>query len=132
LARPDSHATKENPVTDPIHPEIEQIIRAMFDAEGRERVTHDRAELVAAVRHLLVAVDVLREEEAKLRKEHRDAYLVAMEERDSARNQLRARAASSGECDGCGCCTHEGCHRFAGATCPTDSLGDSVCPCTED
>jgi hypothetical protein len=50
-------------------------------------------------------------------------------------NVLRADGSadySSGGCDGCGCCTHEGCHRFAGATCPTDSLGDSACPCTED
>lgn len=39
---------------------------------------------------------------------------------------------SSGECEGCGCCSAAGCHRFADATCPTDSLGDSACPCTED
>lgn len=38
----------------------------------------------------------------------------------------------SGACEGCGCCTRAGCHRFADATCPTNSLGDSVCPCTED
>jgi hypothetical protein len=120
-------------MTDPIRPEIERMIRAMFDAEGRDLFTHDRVELVAAVRHLLVEVDRLRGIEAKLRKEHRDAYLIVMEERDDARNQLRARtASSSGGCDGCGCCTHEGCHRFAGALCPTDGLGDSVCPCTED
>lgn len=41
-------------------------------------------------------------------------------------------SAEQGECGGCGCCTQAGCHRFADATCPTDSLGDSVCPCTED
>lgn len=41
-------------------------------------------------------------------------------------------AADSGECEGCGCCTRAGCHRFPDATCPTSSLGDSVCPCTED
>jgi hypothetical protein len=44
---------------------------------------------------------------------------------------IEVTAFSSSGCDGCGCCTHEGCHRFADATCPTDSLGDSVCPCTE-
>lgn len=91
-------------MTGPIHPEIERMIRAMFDAEGRDLFTHDRAELVAAVRHLLVEIDRLRGVEAKLRKEHRDAYLIVMEERDNARNQLRARAAaSSDKCDGCGC-----------------------------
>jgi hypothetical protein len=122
------------PVTDPIRPEQEQNIRAMLAfARGSEYWSLDRADLVNAIGDLLVEVDRLRDVESKLRKEHRDAYLVVMEERDSARNQLRARAASSsGECDGCGCCTHEGCHRFADATCPTDSLGDSVCPCTED
>jgi hypothetical protein len=120
-------------MTNPIHPEIERMIRAMFDTEGRDQFTHDRVELIAAVRHLLVEVDRLRDVEAKLRKEHRDAYLVVMEERDDARNQLHARAASSsGGCDGCSCCTHAGCHRFADATCPTNGLGDSVCPCTED
>lgn len=36
------------------------------------------------------------------------------------------------ECEGCGCCTRAGCHRGADATCPTNSVGDSVCPCTED
>lgn len=40
--------------------------------------------------------------------------------------------ADRGECEGCGCCTQEGCHRFAGATCPTNGLGESACPCTED
>jgi hypothetical protein len=45
---------------------------------------------------------------------------------------IEATAFPSSGCNGCGCCTHEGCHRFADATCPTDSLGDSVCPCTEE
>jgi hypothetical protein len=39
---------------------------------------------------------------------------------------------ATGQCEGCGCCNASGCHRFADATCPTNSLGDSVCPCTED
>lgn len=47
-------------MTSPIHPEIERMIRAMFDAEGREVFTHDRVELVAAVRHLLAELDHLR------------------------------------------------------------------------
>lgn len=33
-------------------------------------------------------------------------------------------------CHGCTCCTAEECHRGEGSGCPTDSLGDSVCPCT--
>jgi hypothetical protein len=45
---------------------------------------------------------------------------------------IEVTAFQSSGCDGCGCCTHDGCHRFADATCPTDSLGDSVCPCTEE
>jgi hypothetical protein len=35
-------------------------------------------------------------------------------------------------CDDCNCCSREGCHRFDDSTCPTNSIGDSVCPCTED
>lgn len=49
-------------MTTPIHSEIERMIRGMFDDEGREAFTHDKVELVAAVRHLLVEVDRLRAE----------------------------------------------------------------------
>lgn len=34
-----------------------------------------------------------------------------------------------GSCDDCGCCTHAQCSEKC---CPTDSIGDSVCPCTCD
>jgi len=39
--------------------------------------------------------------------------------------------AGSGECGDCTCCSATGCHRGGGADCPTDVLGDSVCPCTQ-
>jgi hypothetical protein len=39
---------------------------------------------------------------------------------------------ASRECEGCGCCNAAGCHRGPGSTCPSNSIGDSVCPCTED
>lgn len=39
-------------------------------------------------------------------------------------------------CEDCSCCTAEGCRNGAdgpiGERCPSNSLGDSVCPCTED
>jgi hypothetical protein len=35
------------------------------------------------------------------------------------------------ECDGCTCCSSQGCTRDERSECPTDSLGDSICPCTE-
>jgi hypothetical protein len=34
-------------------------------------------------------------------------------------------------CGGCTCCSAEECYRGAYSRCPTDSLGDSICPCTE-
>lgn len=34
-------------------------------------------------------------------------------------------------CDSCTCCYSSGCHSREGSECPTDSLGDSICPCTE-
>lgn len=45
---------------------------------------------------------------------------------------VAAPQAERGACEGCGCCSRAGCHRLADSTCPTNSLGDSVCPCTED
>lgn len=35
-------------------------------------------------------------------------------------------------CPCCSCCSEEGCRRGPDSDCPTDSLDDSVCPCTED
>jgi len=40
--------------------------------------------------------------------------------------------AGRGQCDDCTCCTASGCRVGLGSTCPTDRLGDSVCPCTGD
>lgn len=37
-----------------------------------------------------------------------------------------------GQCEECSCCAASGCHPGPGSTCPTDRLGDSVCPCTGD
>ena len=37
-----------------------------------------------------------------------------------------------GQCEDCFCCTASGCRMGLGSTCPTDRLGDSVCPCTGD
>ena len=38
----------------------------------------------------------------------------------------------AGPCEDCSCCTASGCHQGPDSTCPTDRLGHSVCPCTED
>lgn len=38
----------------------------------------------------------------------------------------------TGPCEDCSCCIASGCHQGPDATCPTDRLGHSVCPCTED
>ncbi len=33
-------------------------------------------------------------------------------------------------CGDCMCCTAEGCNMGPDSTCPTNSLGESGCPCT--
>jgi hypothetical protein len=57
-------------------------------------------------------------------------------ERDQLRAELQrlrhGAEAPSGRCEDCGCCTASGCHTGPDSTCPTDRLGDSVCPCTGD
>ncbi len=58
--------------------------------------------------------------------------LRLIEEHDrSAARRVAAEWAAGGQCGACGCCIASGCHRFADSTCPTDQLGDSICPCTE-
>lgn len=47
-------------------------------------------------------------------------------------HQLYGGGHASGQCEDCFCCTASGCHAGPDATCPTDRLGDSVCPCTGD
>lgn len=38
-----------------------------------------------------------------------------------------------GRCDGCSCCTAQGCHRGADSECPySNEMLRSLCPCTED
>lgn len=39
-------------------------------------------------------------------------------------------AQSDYPCDGCTCCYAHGCHTRDGSECPTNTIGDSVCPCT--
>lgn len=41
-------------------------------------------------------------------------------------------AGPRGGCEDCSCCVASGCHTGPGSICPTDRLGDSVCPCTGD
>lgn len=54
-----------------------------------------------------------------------------------AAGQIAAPAAEaptvddSDECDYCSCCRHSRCHQGPDSGCPTNSLGESICPCTE-
>lgn len=61
---------------------------------------------------------------------------IAGAERDQLRAELErlrhGAEAPSGRCEDCGCCTAPGCRTGTDSTCPTDRLGDSVCPCTGD
>lgn len=42
-----------------------------------------------------------------------------------------APAAHDTGCDYCLCCQADRCNRFPDSGCPTNSLGESICPCTE-
>lgn len=57
----------------------------------------------------------------------RDATRRVQDEFDAGRFVYRG-----GQCDDCSCCDAAGCRMGLGSTCPTDRLGDSVCPCTGD
>jgi hypothetical protein len=35
-------------------------------------------------------------------------------------------------CEDCMCCSRERCHPGEDSGCPSNSLGESICPCTED
>jgi len=48
----------------------------------------------------------------------------------AALDRHEQHAEPSGQCEDCSCCIASGCHPGPGSTCPTDRLGDSVCPCT--
>jgi len=42
-----------------------------------------------------------------------------------------ATASEDDECDYCSCCRRSRCHRGLDSGCQTNSLGESICPCTE-
>lgn len=48
------------------------------------------------------------------------------------RTEWDAGRPPAGPCEDCSCCIATGCHQGPDSTCPTDRLGHSVCPCTED
>lgn len=49
-----------------------------------------------------------------------------------AAREASARDAQTRTCDDCFCCNQARCHPGPGSSCPTNSLGESVCPCTGD
>lgn len=80
---------------------------------------------------------------ALVKTEHLRAILADLERYRLAETADRAAAQQvhaqwdtgrtpSGQCEECACCIASGCHTGAGSTCPTNQLGDSVCPCTGD
>lgn len=59
------------------------------------------------------------------------AVAAAAQRHDADRHIDEAAAAyPNGPCPECSCCVAFGCHTGPGSLCPTDALGDSVCPCT--
>lgn len=61
--------------------------------------------------------------------------LIETADREAAqrvRDEWEAGRQPTGQCEDCTCCTASGCHTGPGSTCPTNQLGDSVCPCTGD
>ena len=109
-------------------------LRMLWDATADPELVMSDSE-VADVETVLQEHAAMTAELERQRVE-RGALVAGYDKRGHEIAELRrdrdARQSGSGECEGCGCCSQAGCHRFADATCPTDSLGDSVCPCTED
>jgi hypothetical protein len=91
----------------------------------RSMIAPDLAVVLAALdRYEQIEESVL--ETARQVAEHA-ARFGPVPERVEVTYQVTAR-----ECEGCGCCSAAGCHRGPDSLCPTNSLGESVCPCTED
>jgi hypothetical protein len=91
--------------------------RVLGDHHARvEQELREARTLNAALRD---EIDVLKGQLAELAPYAEAGKRVA---REAAESEYR-----NGSCDDCSCCTTAQC---AERRCPTDSLGDSICPCT--
>lgn len=79
---------------------------------------------VVEVEHLRALLDEL--------EQHRLRECADREAAQRVHAEWQAPSAPTGQCDDCTCCVASGCHTGPGSTCPTNQLGDSVCPCTGD
>lgn len=104
-----------------------QLVMGEQEVADVETVLQEHAAMAAELKLARFERDEFHRQSGLLRGELKQAHAL-IDELEQAAPAMAAR----GECEGCGCCSQAGCHRFADATCPTDSLGDSVCPCTED
>ncbi len=64
------------------------------------------------------------------------AVLAALDQHQVIAEAGREEWAAGRGCEDCSCCTAEGCRNGAdgpiGQRCPSNSLGESICPCTGD
>lgn len=88
---------------------------------------HVLAEHDDAKKHLNEEINARRAD----REEHRTELERLRHGAEAAMRDAGAQAAT-GRCEDCFCCIASGCHTRPDSTCPTNSLGDSVCPCTGD
>lgn len=76
------------------------------------------------IEHLRALLDEL--------EQHRLRETADREAAQSVRAEWDAGRQTSGQCEDCSCCIASGCNTGPLSTCPTNVLGDSVCPCTGD
>lgn len=89
---------------------------------ARARADHDRLEVIQG------QCDQLAKENARLQRELADAAPYTDAGRKAALETAK-REYYNGTCDDCSCCTTAQCRE---GHCPTNSIGDSICPCTCD
>ena len=95
-----------------------------FDEDAKATALRDEIERLASERNAAVRERDLWEARARKLLGEKSGRLTPQPD---ARHAYPA-----GQCEGCFCCTAFGCHTGPDSTCPTDRLGDSVCPCTGD
>ena len=114
------------------------LIRAEMD-RGYRLVAHEQYDPEQLLAYLSTeqALDIERARTASAEKLLAEATAERDQLRQAADADHRAAQrvredwdAGRGQCDDCTCCTASGCRVGLGSTCPTDRLGDSVCPCT--
>lgn len=103
----------------------------IHDNAAQQLAAHVKAAHSLSIRVTDVPVDLLAsllDERAELKQQLADVAPYA-EAGKQAALELAKRDYYTGTCDSCMCCTTAQCSE---GRCPTNSIGDSICPCTCD